>query len=204
MDRAALSVSLLRTPEDTSPPQVVARAVALQREWMAVPTVGVAELLGDPTLLQAHRAMLPPARRPRVDPIDVTLLTARVKVDEAQTLDEALAVLNPPELAMALGNRRDARKAVRVTLIGNRKENGPFLSCHCEKRSDEAISADSAQSDRDCFVAALLAMTVGQVSACQWLCAYQRDQFLAVFLLPGGRTTTVAVRPVTRRIPAGT
>ena len=69
-----------------------------------MPMAGVARLLGDPALLQAHRAMLPPARRPRIDPIDVTLLTARVKVDEAQTLDDALAVLSPSELAMALGN----------------------------------------------------------------------------------------------------
>ncbi|HTI82278.1 MAG TPA: glucans biosynthesis glucosyltransferase MdoH [Acetobacteraceae bacterium] len=96
--------SLLRTPEETSPPQVVARAVALQREWQALPMAGIAGLLDDPALLQAHRAMLPPPRRPRVDPIDVTLLTARAKVDEAETREEALAVLSPAELAMALGN----------------------------------------------------------------------------------------------------
>ena len=96
--------SLLRTPEETTPPAVVARAAALQQEWMALPIPGVTGLLQDHSLLRAHRAMLPPARRPRVDPIDVTLLTAQVKVDEAEALDEALAVLSPAELAMALGN----------------------------------------------------------------------------------------------------
>ena len=44
-------------------------------------------LLRDPTLLEAHKAMLPPPRRPRLDPIDVTLLSARTKIDEAETLD---------------------------------------------------------------------------------------------------------------------
>jgi hypothetical protein len=32
-----------------------------------------------------------------------------------------------------------------------------MIRCHCEERSDEAIPIDNG----DCFVAALLAMTVG-------------------------------------------
>ena len=96
--------SLLRTPEDTSPPAVVARAMALQREWMAMPDVSVRRLLADARLLGVHRAMLPPQRRPRIDPIDVMLLTARTKVEEADTLDCALEALSRPELAVALAD----------------------------------------------------------------------------------------------------
>ncbi len=48
--------------------------------------------------------MLPPPRRPRLDPIDVTLLSARTKIDEAETLTAALAGLAMTELAAALGD----------------------------------------------------------------------------------------------------
>ncbi len=102
--RVSKHAMLLRTPEETVLPDVVARAVVLLREWVAMPVVGVAEMLRDARLLRVHRAMLPPARRPRVDPIDVVLLAARTKVEEAETLEGALGVLTKQELAVALGD----------------------------------------------------------------------------------------------------
>jgi membrane glycosyltransferase len=93
---------LLRTPEETSPPAVVARASALQPEWQAMPRIGVADMLRDPHLLSIHQSLLPAGRRPRVDPIDVTLLAARTKIEESETLDSALAELNQAELSAAL------------------------------------------------------------------------------------------------------
>jgi membrane glycosyltransferase len=95
---------LLRTPEDVAPPPVVKRAASLLGEWETQVTPGVARLLSDRALLQAHLAMLPPARRPRIDPIDPVLLQARAKLDEAATLDAALAVLPAPELTAVLSN----------------------------------------------------------------------------------------------------
>jgi membrane glycosyltransferase len=95
---------LLRTPEDVTPPGVVSRAATLQREWTARTNVDVSCLLRDRSLLEAHKAMLPPPRRPRLDPIDVTLLSARTKIDEAETLTAALAGLAMTELAAALGD----------------------------------------------------------------------------------------------------
>jgi hypothetical protein len=83
---------------------VVARATALQPEWQAMPRIGVADMLRDPRLLSVHKAMLPAGRRPRVDPIDVTLLAARTKIDEAEALDNALTGLSPAELSAALGD----------------------------------------------------------------------------------------------------
>ena len=97
--------TLLRTPEDVAPPAVVARAAALQPEWEGKIAPGVARLLRDPRLMQAHRAMLPPARRPRLDPIDPVLVHARAKLDKVETLEDALAALPAPELAAVLGNR---------------------------------------------------------------------------------------------------
>jgi len=106
--------ALLRTPEDTAPPAVVARAVALQREWMALPDISVKRLLADARLLSVHHAMLPPQRRPRIDPIDVTLLTARTKVEEAETLDCALDALSRPELAVALADEVSLARLVQL------------------------------------------------------------------------------------------
>ena len=112
--RTARSV-LLRTPEETKPPEVVARAAALQDEWQSMSLSGVADMLRDARLLRIHRAMLPSPRRPRVDPIDVTLLAARVKIEEAETLEAALQQLNAQELAVALGDATSLDRLVAVS-----------------------------------------------------------------------------------------
>jgi membrane glycosyltransferase len=112
--RTARSV-LLRTPEETTPPDVVARAEGLQREWQAMPVMGVVDMLRDQRLLQVHRAMLPPTRRPRVDPIDVTVLVARAKTDEAETLETALQQLSAQELAAALGDAPSLDRLVAIS-----------------------------------------------------------------------------------------
>ncbi len=95
---------LLRTPEDVVPPAVVARALALQIEWQKRGAPSVAQLLRDQSLLEVHKAMLPPPRRPRLDPIDPVLVQARAKLDEAETLQDALSVLQIPELTAILSN----------------------------------------------------------------------------------------------------
>jgi membrane glycosyltransferase len=94
----------LRTPEDIAPPSVVRRAASLLHEWESHITPDVARLLSDRALLQAHLSMLPPARRPRLDPIDPILVQARAKLEEVETFDEALAILSPAELVSVLGN----------------------------------------------------------------------------------------------------
>ena len=104
------SSGLLRTPEDREPPPVVARAVALQREWQSAGATDVARLLREPRLLAAHTAMLPPPRRSRVDPIDATLVLARAKLEEAEELDAAIAALSVPELTAALGDAAALRR----------------------------------------------------------------------------------------------
>jgi membrane glycosyltransferase len=104
------SGGLLRTPEDVDPPPVVARAAALQREWRGEISPDVARLLREPRLLQAHIAMLPAPRRPRMDPIDGTLALGRAKVEEAETLDAALGSLSTPELTAVLGDTAALRR----------------------------------------------------------------------------------------------
>ena len=99
---------LLRIPEETAPPPLLTRAQMLVSEWRTI--VGeaprsVAGLLHDGRLLEAHRRMLPPQRRARLDPIDPALLAGRAKLEEAETADEALRALTPAELLAVLGNR---------------------------------------------------------------------------------------------------
>jgi membrane glycosyltransferase len=103
---------LLRTPEDLAPPPVVQRAMTLRAEWERDAAPGIADLLSDEVLLSAHMAMLPPPRRPRLDPIDPILLHARTKLEEAATLNEGLAALSAVELATVLG---DAATIQRLT-----------------------------------------------------------------------------------------
>ncbi|UFN51385.1 glucans biosynthesis glucosyltransferase MdoH [Roseomonas sp. OT10] len=100
-------LGLLLIPEESEPPRVLARANALLRELRAAPPApaeAVARLVADPVLLEAHRRMLPPPRRPRVDPIDPVLLVGLLRVEEAATLEEALSALNRAEKAAVLGN----------------------------------------------------------------------------------------------------
>ena len=98
------AAGLLRTPEDVEPPSVVVRAAELQREWQAAVAPDVTQLLREPRLLGAHMAMLPPPRRPRIDPIDATLVLARAKLEEADALDDAVTALSAPELIAALSD----------------------------------------------------------------------------------------------------
>ncbi len=108
---------LLLTPEERHPPPVLAEARSLRRalESEATDAEAAARLLADPALLAAHRAMLPPPRRPRIDPIDATLLTGLARLDEAETLADAIAALSLREKAAVLA---DARGIERLVALG--------------------------------------------------------------------------------------
>ena len=98
---------LLLIPEEVQPPPVLARAAALAFEFAGTNSdipPAVPRLLRDPALLEAHRRMLPPARQPRVDPIDPTVLVARVKLQEAETLAAGLHALTRSDVVAALGD----------------------------------------------------------------------------------------------------
>jgi membrane glycosyltransferase len=89
---------LLRTPEEVRPPAVLARAASLfaaRATTEAAP--GIERLLDDAALMQAHRRMLPPPRRPGIDPLDVSLLVATAKLQEAASLELAWAGMSQDE-----------------------------------------------------------------------------------------------------------
>ncbi|MDR3536128.1 MAG: glucans biosynthesis glucosyltransferase MdoH [Acetobacteraceae bacterium] len=112
--QALRRLGLLRIPEEVAPPPVLLRATALQRELAATAPAGLRQLLGDAALLAAHRAMLPPPRRPRLDPPDVPLLVGRTKLAEAECLDEGWATLTPAERLACLS---DAEALARMAAL---------------------------------------------------------------------------------------
>ncbi len=100
-------LGLLRIPEEVRPPAVLARAVALQavaRDAADGPGASLIRMLEDPSLLAAHRAMLPPARIPGRDPFEPLLALGLAKLYEATTFDQALGLLTLPERAAILGS----------------------------------------------------------------------------------------------------
>ena len=110
-------IGLLLIPEERNPPRVLHDAATLQRELRAAPPApdeAVRHLAGDPALLAAHRRMLPPPRRPRLDPIDATLLVAREKAAEAESLDEALRHLSRAEKAALLADAQGLERLVSL------------------------------------------------------------------------------------------
>jgi membrane glycosyltransferase len=74
----------------------------------------VHRLAADPVLLAAHRQMLAPPRRPRLDPVDPVLLVAMVKAQEARDLDETLASLSRAEKAALLADATGLDRLVNL------------------------------------------------------------------------------------------
>jgi membrane glycosyltransferase len=108
-------IGLLRIPEEMRPPEVLQRAAALHRQVAVEPDAGgISHLLSDPTLLSAHRQMLPPGRRPGIDPLDVPLLTGTAKLAEADRLDRVWPTLSSVEQVAVLSDGSALEALVRL------------------------------------------------------------------------------------------
>jgi membrane glycosyltransferase len=101
--QALRRLGLLGITEERTPSGVMVRAAEWQAAFAVAREGAVSHLLGDPVLLRAHEAMLPPARRPGHDPIDVPLLVGLTKLTEAETLQGAVSALTKQEMAAVLG-----------------------------------------------------------------------------------------------------
>jgi membrane glycosyltransferase len=95
---------LLQTPEQTAPPQVLIRANELAAacdETLACPVLA---LLNDATLLDAHLANLSGERPRGRGQINPQLAIARAKIEDAETMDDALSYLTARELFAVLNS----------------------------------------------------------------------------------------------------
>jgi len=109
--QALRRAGLLRIPEEQAPPAVLVETGRLQATLQHAEIPAFRRLVSDPCLLQAHIAMLPPARS-RGTPFNPALLMGLAKLEEAPTLDAAKAALTRQEAAAILADQRG------VTLLG--------------------------------------------------------------------------------------
>ena len=108
LGRAMRRLRLLRTPEETLPPPVVARANALAAELARTgrdDEDALQAIWADPALRAAHESFLAEAPRRRRGDIDVETAVAAAKLNDAQTLEDARAWLNARERLAVLGDR---------------------------------------------------------------------------------------------------
>lgn len=96
---------LLDIPEERTPPPVLARVGALAGSLdFGSGTEAVRRLLDDPELRRAHLAMLPNAGRRARGEVGVARLVALAKLDDAESFEDAVAVLSPAEKTAVLGD----------------------------------------------------------------------------------------------------
>jgi membrane glycosyltransferase len=105
------NAGLLRTPEQTAPPQVLVRANELAIVSGSVIVSPLQVLFEDERLLESHLVNLPDDKRRNRGQVDPNLAIARAKIDDTESFGEALsyltqretfAVLNSPTLLRVL------------------------------------------------------------------------------------------------------
>jgi membrane glycosyltransferase len=101
-------IGLLRTPEETSPPEVVQRSNALAAELARTGHDHEDALItihADPALRAMHEAFLPEKPRHRLGDVDVDAAVAAAKLNDAETIEDASAWLKPRERVSVLADR---------------------------------------------------------------------------------------------------
>jgi membrane glycosyltransferase len=96
---------LFRTPEETSPPQVLLRANELANALHRTVSCPLLELRRNGDLREAHLNNLSRPRPRNRGEIDPHLAIARAKIEDAETFDEAAAFLGPRERFAVLNSR---------------------------------------------------------------------------------------------------
>ena len=108
-------IGLLLIPEEVHPPAVLQRAAALYQQAAGDPIRdSVATLLQDLAFMAAHRQMLPPGRRPGIDPLNVALLTGSAKLAETNSLETVWPTLSVAEKTAVLS---DAQALERLSSL---------------------------------------------------------------------------------------
>jgi membrane glycosyltransferase len=95
---------LFGTPEQRTPPRILVRANELASATGEAVERPLLELRSDPRLLDAHLMNLPRDRNRIRGQINPHLAIARAKIEDAETLDEALGYLTSREQFAVLGS----------------------------------------------------------------------------------------------------
>jgi membrane glycosyltransferase len=108
LGKAARWLGLLVTPEEIDPPAVLRRTNELTCEWGTIcPRVPetLAHLVSNAPLCALHAMMLQTTPARRKGEYDVDLLLGLAKLNDADSLEEASALLSPREKLAILGDR---------------------------------------------------------------------------------------------------
>jgi membrane glycosyltransferase len=108
------SAGLFVTPEDNRPPAIVLRANELARSPPIGTTGALQQLRQDAELLEYHLQSLSCSSRRKFGQIDVALATARSKIDECGTFDEAVSWLDRSEVRALLSNPALLQRALQM------------------------------------------------------------------------------------------
>lgn len=115
LGRGLRRLGLLLVPEERTPPPILSRAnelaVRIERSLPALDAI--ARLSSSGTFADAHRAMIEPRARRRGD-VDVDLVVAIARLDEATTTEDARAMLSDRELLAVLSDARGFERLMQI------------------------------------------------------------------------------------------
>jgi membrane glycosyltransferase len=125
LGRVVRRLGLLATPEEIEPPVVVRRANELTCEWATTRpqmTDVFARLASDSRLCALHAAMLPTTHERPKGEYEVDLLLGLAKLDDADSLEEAAALLSNREKLAVLGNRAGFERLCQLMVVCQTQE----------------------------------------------------------------------------------
>jgi membrane glycosyltransferase len=112
---------LFKTPEQTAPPPVLARANKLASATHSPLACPMHELRRDAALLEAHLNNLAGQRRRKRGEVDPHLAIARAKIEDAETFDEGVGFLSAREMFAVLNSPAVLSHSIRTVVRNNRR-----------------------------------------------------------------------------------
>jgi len=105
---------LFATPEDRHPPPVVRRANELAAFSRVAFTGALQQLRDDAELLKSHLESVPREGHRKFGRVDVALATARAKIEQCESFDEAVSWLDKSEIRAVLNNAAVLQRVVEL------------------------------------------------------------------------------------------
>ena len=120
LGKAMRRLGLLTTPEECHPPAVLQRAHELAGTWATAHpqlTDVLARVAGDAQLRALHAMMLPPPHARRKGEHDAYVLLGLAKLDDADSLAEAVALLSQRETFAVLGHQTGFERLCQLAMV---------------------------------------------------------------------------------------
>jgi membrane glycosyltransferase len=123
--QAEPNAGLLRTPEQAAPPEVLVRANELAKGAGKVVLSPLRALRENRPLLESHLINLSHGKRRIRGQVDPHLAIARAKIEDAESFDEVLGFLTPPETLAVLSSHKLLLAVCALPLAAERDQPAP-------------------------------------------------------------------------------